>query len=335
MTETSTAGPRQAGAVQRFFSGETHIDFVGRSKLWLWISLGLLAICALALLVRGLNFGIDFTGGTSFVVEGATEEFTTQDIRGALAELGVTDISAQVVDGGAGALVSTPALEEVAGAEQRQIADELAAVTGSERIDVSAIGPRWGAQVSEQALRGLIVFLVLVVAYITFRFEFRMAVAALVTLLHDIAVTVGIYALVGFEVSPASVIALLTILGYSLYDTVVVFDRVTESTAGLGSVSTMTYGEAANEALNHVLVRSLSTSITSLLPVGALLFVGANLFGADTLSDLALALFIGMAVGTYSSVFVATPLLVWLKEKEPRYAELRSRVQARRASAAS
>ena len=331
MTDTPTTSPDRVGTFRRFFGGGSHVDFIGRSKTWLWISLGLLFVCAAAVVVRGLNFGIDFTGGTSFIVTGATEEFTAQDIRDALADLGITDVTAQIVNGGEGALVSTPALDEVAGTEQRQIADELTAVTGSDRIDVSAIGPRWGARVSEQALRGLLVFLVLVVAYISFRFEFRMAVAALVTLLHDIAVTVGIYALVGFQVTPASAIALLTILGYSLYDTVVVFDRVTEDTAGLGSVSTRTYGDTANEALNNVLVRSLSTSITSLLPVGALLFVGANLFGAATLADLALALFIGMAVGTYSSIFVATPFLVWLKEKEPRYAELKERVQARRA----
>ncbi|MDQ3343009.1 MAG: protein translocase subunit SecF, partial [Actinomycetota bacterium] len=171
------------------------------------------------------------------------------------------------------------------------------------------------------------------VLYITLRFELRMALAALVTLLHDTAVTVGVYAMVGFEVSPASVIAFLTILGYSLYDTVVVFDRVREDTAPLSSVSTATYGETANRALNEVLVRSLSTAMTSILPVGSLLFIGATVLGAGTLKDLALALFVGMAIGAFSSVVVATPFLVWLKEKEPRWAELKQRVESRRRSA--
>jgi preprotein translocase subunit SecF len=148
-----------------------------------------------------------------------------------------------------------------------------------------------------------------------------------------VVLTIGIYALVGFQVTPASVIALLTILGYSLYDTVVVFDRVAEDTARLGSSSSRPYSDYANDSLNNVIVRSLSTSVTSLLPVGALLFIGAQLLGATTLQDLALALFIGMAVGTYSSLVVATPMLCWLKEREPRYRELRHRLETRRGRA--
>jgi preprotein translocase subunit SecF len=232
---------------------------------------------------------------------------------------------------GVGALVRTPSLDEVGGDQQAALVGVISEVTGApaESVDVSAVGPRWGAQVSRQALQGLAVFLVLVVAYISFRFEWRMAVAALATLFHDVFVTVGVYALVGFEVTPASVIALLTILGFSLYDTVVVFDRVQENAVRLNSVSGETYGQMANTSLNQVLVRSLSTSLTALLPVGSLLFIGANLLGADTLRDLALALFVGMAVGTYSSIFVATPMLVWLKEREPRYAQLKERIEGR------
>jgi preprotein translocase subunit SecF len=250
------------------------------------------------------------------------------------------DIAAQVVQDaatGAGALVTTPALEDVGGAAEREVRARIVEITGAadENIAVTAVGPRWGQQISEQALRGLVVFLVLVVLYIALRFEWRMALAAFVTLLHDIIVTVGVYAVVGFDVSPASVIALLTILGYSLYDTVVIFDRVTEDTKQLVSTSTMTYGETANHAVNEVLVRSISTSLTSLLPVASLLFIGGNLLGADTLTDLALALFIGMAIGTYSSIFVATPLLVFLKERQPRYAELREKILTRRGGAAA
>lgn len=334
MTAAGTT-PR-VGGVRRFFEGETDIDFVGRSRLWLMVTVALLALCALALVVRGLNFGIDFTGGTSFIVEGGTQSFTADDIRDELDGLGVDETTVQLTTDRRGALVSTTALDEVAGVQQNEVVGALTKVTGAERdqIEVSAIGPRWGQQISSQAVRGLLVFLALVTAYIAFRFEWRMAVAALLTLLHDVAITVGIYALVGFQVTPASVIALLTILGYSLYDTVVVFDRVTEDTQRLGSSSSRTYSQVANASLNSVLVRSLSTSITSLLPVGTLLFVGARLLGATTLEDLALALFIGMAVGTYSSLVVATPMLCWLKEREPRWAELRHRLETRRGGAA-
>jgi preprotein translocase subunit SecF len=329
----ATAAPVRPSPIGSLRSGRTY-DFVGRSRTWLLVSLGLLVLCALGLAVRQLNFGIDFTGGTAFVVSGATADFTADELRAAMEAEGISEVAVQVAEDsdGVGALVRTPSLEEIGGSEQSALVNRIAEVTGAprENIDVSAVGPRWGAQVTRQALQGLLVFLVLVVAYISVRMEWRMAIAALVTLLHDLVVTVGVYALVGFEVTPASVIALLTILGYSLYDTVVVFDRVRENAARLTSVSTETYGEVANRSLNQVLVRSLSTSAAALLPVGSLLFIGASLLGADTLRDLALALFVGMAVGTYSSIFVATPFLVWLKEREPRYAQLAERVASRR-----
>ena len=327
-----TRGPATGGAIKRFFTNQTQFDFVGRTRMWALISLALIAVSLLALGLRGLNFGIDFTGGTSFTVADATEEFTGEDLREAVLATGVEEVSAQVVDGGDGAMVTTPSIEEVGGEQQDAVLDAVAELTGVDRddIDVSAVGPRWGAQISRQAIRGLVVFLVLVALYIALRFEWRMALSALLTLFHDVIVTVGIYALVGFQVTPASVIALLTILGYSLYDTVVVFDRVTEDTKKLNSMSTSTYGEVANSSLNEVLIRSLSTSITSLLPVGSLLFIGAQLLGATTLQDLALALFVGMAIGTYSSIAVATPALVWLKEREPKYAELKQKIETRR-----
>lgn len=322
-------------SLRRFVNGESGIGFIPRSRLWAIVSLVLLVLSAAALLSRGLNFSLEFTGGTAFVISDATEEFNSADLRGALGELGVSDVTAQVLEDGDGALVSTRELGEVGGELDRQAVAALAEVTGAPAtaIDRDAVGPRWGDQITRQALTALAVFLGLVVLYIALRFEWRMAVAALVTVVHDVFITVGLYALVGFEVSPASVIALLTILGYSLYDTVVVFDRISEDTRHLGAAVNRTYGELANGALNSVLVRSLSTSISSLLPVGALLFVGAQLLGADTLQDLALALFVGMAVGTYSSVFVAAPLLVWLKEREPRIAEHKRRLLTQRGGA--
>ena len=319
------------GPWKRFFTNQTRFEFIGRSRLWLIVSLVLIGICLAGVALRGFNFGIDFTGGAAYTVTDAAQELDPDELRAEVAPLVDEDISVQVVEGGSGAIVSTQALAD--DRETRtQIVETLSEMAGvpTQEIDVSVVGPRWGAQISEQMLRALVVFLVLVVIYLTLRFEWRMAVAAVVTLVHDLIVTVGVYAIVGFHISPASVIALLTILGYSLYDTVVVFDRVTDEAKGLNMTSSETYGEVANRSVNEVLLRSLSTSITSLLPVGSLLFIGANLLGAETLSDLALALFVGMAVGTYSSIFVATPMLVFLKEREPRYAELKEKLYARR-----
>ena len=332
MTDLTASAPREDSAFKRLFSGRSHIDFIGNSRRFLYFTLALLALCAVALVFRGLNFSLDFTGGTGYTVTGATQEFSSEELQDAIAAAGVEESIVQVVDGGEGALISTTAVEEIGGEQQERVLAAISEVTGVDRESIAAtsVGPRWGQQISNQALRGLIVFLVLVALYITLRFEWRMAVAALVTLLHDIVVSVGLYSLVGFQISPASVIAFLTILGFSLYDTVVVFDRVKEDTAPLTSVSTATYGETANRALNEVLVRSLSTTATAILPVGSLLFIGARLLGAETLQDLALSLFIGMAVGAYSSIIIATPILVWLKEKEPRWAELKTKVESRR-----
>jgi preprotein translocase subunit SecF len=197
-------------------------------------------------------------------------------------------------------------------------------------VSSTVIGPSWGKDISQKALRGLVLFLVLVAIYLAIAFEWKMAAAALVALIHDVVITVGIYALAGFEVTPATVIGLLTILGYSLYDTVVVFDKVRENTAGLQGGSRMTYSQAANLAVNQTLVRSINTSVIALLPVAAILFVGAGVLGAGTLKDLSLALFVGIAAGAYSSIFIATPLLADLKEREPAMKALAKRVQAKR-----
>jgi preprotein translocase subunit SecF len=199
------------------------------------------------------------------------------------------------------------------------------------QISVSFVGATWGSQISSKAIEALIIFLVVIVIYLTIAFEWKMAVAAFVALLHDIVITTGVYALVGFPVAPATVIGLLTILGYSLYDTVVVFDKVRENTAGLLTTGRSTYSEAANLALNQTLVRSINTSLTALLPVASILFIGGALLGTGTLNDLSLVLFVGMLSGTYSSIFIATPVLADLKEREPQYKELAIRVKRRAA----
>ena len=199
------------------------------------------------------------------------------------------------------------------------------------KISVNFVGASWGSQISQKALQALIAFLIVIVIYLSIAFEWRMAVAALIALVHDIVITVGVYALAGFPVSPATVIGLLTILGYSLYDTVVVFDKVRENTAGLLGSARSTYSQAANLALNQTLVRSINTSIIALLPVAAILFIGGGLLGAGELNDLALVLFVGMLSGTYSSICIATPVLADLKERDPQYKALAKRV-AQRAS---
>jgi preprotein translocase subunit SecF len=198
-------------------------------------------------------------------------------------------------------------------------------------ISPSNVGPAWGKQVTKKAIQGLVLFLIAVVIYISIRFEPKMAIAAIVALIHDLILTAGIYSITGFVVTPATVIALLTVLGYSLYDTIVVFDKVEENTRGLAGRSTQTYSEAAELAVNQTFMRSINTSLIALLPVAGLLFVGAFLLGAGTLKDLSLALFVGLASGAYSSLFLATPLLADLKEREPQYQALSQRVLARRA----
>jgi preprotein translocase subunit SecF len=198
-------------------------------------------------------------------------------------------------------------------------------------IAVQLVGPSWGSEVTKRAAQGLVVFLVLVVIFLSAYFEWRLAVAAVVALIHDLVITIGIYALSGFEVTPATVIGVLTILGFSLYDTVVVFDKVRENTRAITSGNRATYSEAANLALNQTLVRSINTSVVALLPVTAILVIGVGLLGAGTLKDLALALFIGTAAGTYSSIFIATPVACQLQERRPEMKALAARVAARRA----
>jgi len=211
------------------------------------------------------------------------------------------------------------------------IQDALAAKFGvvANDVDYQLIGPSWGAEITKKALYGLFGFLIVVVLYLALAFEPKMAIAAIVAVIHDVFITVGIYALVGFEVTPATVIGFLTILGYSLYDTVVVFDKVRENTRTIAGGSRMTYSQAANLAVNQTLVRSFNTSVIALLPVGSILFVGAGLLGAGTLKDLSLALFIGLATGTYSSIFIATPILAALREREPAMKALAKRVGQR------
>lgn len=314
----------------RLYRGEVSFEFVGRRRLWYLLSAAVLAIAILGVLVRGLNLGIEFTGGSAFQfpARGASVVEVREVVRDAS---GASQVVVQQV-GDDGWRVQTEALspDEVT-AVQQALAGEFG--IGQQDVSPQSVGPSWGEQISQKALIALGVFLGLVVLYLSVAFEWKMAAAAIAALAHDVVITTGVYALVGFEVTPASVIGLLTILGYSLYDTVVVFDKVRENTAGLLGGARMSFSQAANLGINQSLVRSVNTSITSLLPVAAILFIGAGLLGAGTLKDLALVLFIGMIAGTYSSLFIATPLLAGLKEREPQFQALARRVAARQSGA--
>jgi len=301
------------------YSGRVSIDIVGRRKLWYAIALALVVLAIVAPLARGgFNFGIEFRGGSEFRIDGVGG--TSQQIaRDAVTSVEpesqpiVTSIGVDSVR------IQTEQLDDVT---TEEIRISLASAYGVESgaVTSSFIGANWGADVTSKALNGLIVFLILVSVLMALYFRtFKMSVAALAALAHDIVITAGIYALTGFEVTPAAVIGLLTILGYSLYDTVVVFDKVRENTLDVEFSDTTSFASQVNLAVNQTLVRSINTSVVAVLPVAAILFIGAFILGVGTLRDIALALFIGIVVGTYSSIYIAAPVYVHLREKEPRF----------------
>ena len=321
----------------RLYRGEVSIDFVSRQKLWYAISGCILVISLAALLFRGLNYSVDFKGGSAFTVPAATS-VNQSSLEQVVFHNGGTNPSATEVKPFNGKApywqVQTSQLSTTQSLKiQADIAKQFDINVGN--IAITTVGSSWGSQVSQKALEALIAFLIVIVIYLTIAFEWRMAAAAFVALAHDIVITIGVYALTGFQVSPATIIGLLTILGYSLYDTVVVFDKVRENTASILGTRKRTYSEAANLALNQTLVRSINTSLTALLPVAAILVVGTLLLGNGELKDLSLVLFVGMLSGTYSSIFIATPVLADLKEREPQYKQLAKQVALRAAGGRS
>ena len=311
----------------RLYSGEVSLNIVGRRKLWYGVSAVILIVAIGALIFRGLNLGIEFRGGADFAVPNAT--CSVEQARD-VAE-GVAGGQSIVTETGSNTLrVQT---EPVTPEQSRAVTEALATSCGVNQSDIKVqlVGPTWGGEITKKALQGLAVFLILVTIFLSIYFEWRMAVAALVALIHDLVITIGIYALTGLEVTPATVIGLLTILGFSLYDTVVVFDKVKENTRNIAGQSMLTYDEAANLAVNQTLVRSINTTVVALLPVVAIIVIGAFWLGAGTLLDLAVSLGIGMAAGAYSSIFIATPFLAQLKSHQPQMKALTARVNARRA----
>jgi preprotein translocase subunit SecF len=304
------------------YEGRVSINFVGRRWLWYSISAVVLTISVLGLVVKGLNWGIEFEGGVEYRIAMPAGE-ATQDNVDTVRDAITAAADEEGIDAAQSPIVNTSGeniraqTEPLSNAETTLIANAIQEAVSPTDISTQSIGPSWGEQVAKRAVTGLVVFLVLVVLLIWGYFrQWKMSVAALVALAHDVIITVGVYALSGFEVTPATVTGVLTILGFSLYDTVVVFDKVRENTKNLTRTH-QTYGEAANLAVNQTLVRSINTSIVALIPVGALLYVGAFMLGAGALKDLSLSLFVGMAAGLFSSIFIATPLFVQLKELEP------------------
>ncbi len=337
-----------SGRLARLYRGETNVDFIGRRKIWFAISALFVIGSLVALFARptedpcrsplpsGLNCGIEFNGGLSITAPIAEDGplADTPDLEvissigASLEPFGAADAQIQVEtsDGERRILVQTR--EVSSPAERQKLVDAVSEATGASTAETTSesISAKWGGEITDKAIRALLVFLVVVLLFISWRFEWKMAVAAIAALFHDLIITAGVYSVVGFEVTPSTVIAILTILGYSLYDTVVVFDKVEENTAALAATGRATYADAANLSMNQVFMRSLNTSLSTLLPVAALLFIGAGLLGAGTLEDLALALFVGILSGTYSSIFFATPLLAVLKEREPKFRNVREKV---------
>ncbi|MDO9398304.1 MAG: protein translocase subunit SecF [Herbiconiux sp.] len=316
------------------YSGKRSIDFVGRRRLWYGISALLVLIALVGPWLRGgYEFGIEFRGGSEFTVS----QVATQD------QTLATDTVDEVAPG------SNPRVTTLGTDAVRVQTDELDRTTTTsvqealataydvpvDDVTTSFIGATWGADITAQALRGLVIFLVLVAVFMAIYFRtWKMAAAALIALLHDLVITAGVYGLTGLEITPAAVIGLLTILGYSLYDTVVVFDKIRENTAQLGDRDTQTFGELVNLAINQTLVRSINTSIVAALPVASILIIGSFVLGASTLRDISLALLIGIVVGTYSTIFVAAPLYVQFRQGEAKMRKHDARVKTDRERAA-
>jgi preprotein translocase subunit SecF len=325
----------QLGA--KLHSGEVSYDFIGKRNLWFGVSLVLLAISLIGLFSRGLALGIEFKGGVEYQTNVKVTDSTVQNFTDVVTATNAKDLGDPVVTtiGTDKVRVQTKPLSQDDIAKVRTAIAKEAGVS-VDQVTSQQIGASWGQQIANKAIIALIVFigLVFIVIWAYFR-EPKASMAAIIALLHDVLITVGVYALIGFDVTPATVIGVLTILGYSLYDTVVVFDKIRENTRGITGSNRFTYSDATNLAVNQTVVRSINTTLIALLPVGSILVVGTVVLGTGPLKDLSLALFVGIAIGAYSSVFIAPALLAAFKEREPGMQALNRRVTAKRAAAAA
>jgi preprotein translocase subunit SecF len=318
--------PHRRSALGRLYHGETAIDFYGRRWIGLGVSAALLLISLISLLVSGLNLSLEFKGGVLWEVPTAT--MTEAQARDILEAQGLDGANAKVqilTSNDAGRRLQVQVGDQPDDVRQKvQEAFAKSADVTNEEVTTQLVSSSWGSSITQKAVKALIVFLILVSMFIAWRLEWRMALAAIAAMLHDVLLSVGVYSLLGFEVTPATVVAFLTILGFSLYDTIVVFDKLDENQDRYAGYR-MPYGDVLNVSMNQVLMRSLNTSLAAVLPVLSLLVLGSGVLGATTLREFALALLIGLLTGSYSSIFVASPLVAMAKEREPRYKALRGR----------
>jgi preprotein translocase subunit SecF len=320
--------------VARLYRGETRFDFVGRRRTWFTASSLIIVAGVISIILRGgLNLGIEFKGGVEWTV--SAPKVTQVQASNAMQTAGLTSPIVQLLGTGANQKLNVQAdLNKLSPSAQAKEEDKvdaaLAKLTGTTienvKNNIQTVGPTWGGSVTNKAIEALIIFFVVVGIYISIRFEPKMALAAFIAMVHDVLVAVGVYSLFNFQVTPDTVVAILTILGYSLYDTVVVFDRVRDNTKGIGSTGRMSYFQLINLSMNQTLARSINTSLVAILPVLAVLTVGAELFGAITLQNYGLALFVGLLSGAYSSIFIASPILAMLKRGESRWVSIENRL---------
>jgi preprotein translocase subunit SecF len=319
------------GHIGRLYHGLTTVDFVGRRKIWFSVSAIIIVVGMGSLAIRGFNLGIDFKGGSSWEV--LAPNTSIANMTSAVQKAGLPNPSVEKL--GSDTYQVTANINSLSQSKALTLTTNVVvamakvAHTTDNQVSTSNVGPTWGGQITNKAIEALIVFFIAVVAYISIRFEPKMAIAAFIAMVHDLLVTVGVFSLFGFQITPDTVIAILTILGYSLYDTVVVFDRVRDNTQGVLKGGDLSYSDMVNLSMNQTLARSINTSLVAILPVLAVLLIGADLLGATTLQNYGLALFVGLMSGAYSSIFIASPILAWMKEREPRYRDLAARVNQR------
>jgi preprotein translocase subunit SecF len=314
---------QRRGLGGRLYHGETAIDFYGRRWWGLALSAVLLVITAGSLIGQGLNLGLDFEGGVAWEV--SSTNLTIDQARSTLDDNGVDGTNAKVQErtSASGAVLSIQVGDQsVAKRQEIQEALAAAAKVDVESVSVNSVSSTWGRSITEKAVRALVIFLILVALFIAWRLEWRMALAAIIAMMHDVLISVGVYSVLRFEVTPATVVAFLTILGFSLYDTIVVFDKVNDNTDRFAGTR-MPYADVINVSMNQVLMRSINTSLAAVLPVLSLLVLGAEVLGAITLREFALALLVGLLTGSYSSIFIASPLLAMFKQREPRFRTFR------------
>jgi preprotein translocase subunit SecF len=331
------AGDKAHGPMQRLYRGETRFDFVGRRKVWFTISTIVIVAGIVSIILRGgLNLGIEFKGGTEWTVK--APNVTQVQATNAMQAAGLSSPIVQLLGQGSNQQLNVQAdLNRLSTSQQKaeslKVEEAIAKLTGSSLSNVQngvqTVGPTWGSSITNKAIEALIVFFIVVGIYISIRFEPKMALAAFIAMVHDVLVAVGIYSLFNFQVTPDTVVAILTILGYSLYDTVVVFDRVRDNTKNIGAHGRMSYAQLINLSMNQTLARSVNTSAVAIIPVLAVLLVGAELLGASTLQEYGLALFVGLLSGAYSSIFIASPILAMLKGREPRWIAIERKLSTR------